>query len=80
MKNYIVYMPITLSVAIQVEAETAKEAIRKAWDEPWSLSIEKVLPHNPNVHLHRMECHDIVAHGNVFSGVQNEIYAEEGIY
>lgn len=65
-KKYLVVLPITGTVSVEVEAASSKEAIEEA------LTGDHDLPDPEEWEVHRH-----VTRGNVFSGRLNDAYAEE---
>ena len=66
MKNYYLEIPITGIIAIEIEAETEQEAIKKAFDE---ITIDDIL---------EWEAHENITQGNVFYGMLNSINVNQG--
>ncbi|EPZ47610.1 hypothetical protein [Alicyclobacillus acidoterrestris] len=65
MKTYIVEIPLTGYVSVEVEAESEQEAIDRAFEEA---QLE---------HIEEWDLHRQIVRGNVFSGLRNEIHVEE---
>lgn len=71
MPTYDVYMPVTMSIIIQVEAENEEAAIDEAFEKDWRINI------TGDAELHECEMHKHVTRGNVCSAVLNSAFAEE---
>lgn len=70
MSKYLVNIPFTGYLSVEVEADSLSEAKEKVWDEDLSFSIEKL---SDNVDIGEVELHEYVTRGNVCSAVLSEI-------
>lgn len=75
MTTYTVYVPCTLSICFEIEAENSEDAIIKALAS--DLSARVMDEQRNDVCIEEFEMHRCVAEGNVFYGVLNEIQVEE---
>jgi len=79
MKRYAVTIPCTMSLYVEVEAESKEEAIEIAFEIPVDFQLKKKTKKvkDSNQEIVDFGMHEIVVQGNVFRGVQNEIYIDE---
>lgn len=68
MPKYEVHLPVTMDVAIEVEADNEEEAIKKAFDVEWTAKFEGAECCNSEAHNH-------ITRGNCCSAVLNDAYA-----
>jgi hypothetical protein len=66
MKRYVVTIPLTGIVSVEVDAEDEEGAKEKAWEQ--NISIDNI---------ETWELTNIICRGNVLDAVQNEIEVEE---
>lgn len=66
MKTWMVEIPITGIVCIEVKADTRKEAIEKGFDSEFETKD-----------IEEWETHHHITQGNVFYGLQNDVDAYE---
>jgi hypothetical protein len=67
MSKYLVILPITGIVSVEVEADSEKDAIERVVN-----SGEGELPDRPD----EWGIHQQIQHGNIFTGMLNKAYAE----
>lgn len=79
MKTYNVYVPMTATIVVEVKAENEDKAKEIAMKVDFSLTLKgsrsSSRKHKPDLCEYRT--HEIVAEGNVYHGVLNEIEVEE---
>lgn len=68
MALYSVLIPCTLSVNVEVEANSEEEALSRAYGVDFSVKIDDG---SDKAAVHELEAHTQVVKGNVFYGVQN---------
>ena len=68
MATYLVFIPCTASLEVEVEAESREAAALAALAADFRITVE-----GDNAFLHEFELHKKIVTGNVFHGVQNEI-------
>ncbi len=75
MKTFTVWVPCTLSICFEVEAEDCKDAISKALQTEFTVRV--IDKDQVDVDVEQFEIHEYVTKGNVFYGVQDKIEVEE---
>lgn len=61
MKTYDVILPIAGSIYMEIEADSEKEAIEKAFQTDWDIKIEC----NGEHHIDELEAYEKIVEGNV---------------
>jgi hypothetical protein len=75
MTTYTVFVPCTLSICFEIEAENPEDAINKALES--DLTVRVLDEHRNDINVEEFMTHKRVTQGNVFYGVLNEIQVEE---
>lgn len=79
MKRFAVRMPCTMSLYMEVEAETKEDAKEAAYALNFGVVTKAAdeAAEDAELYIEEFEMHDYVTRGNVFYGVLNEIDIEE---
>ena len=75
MAKFIVFIPVTMSLAVEVEENSKEEAKQMAFDA--DINFELIGEDKDNADISELEFHEQVVNGNVFYGVRSEIEVEE---
>lgn len=70
MSRYIVGIPVTMHIIVEVEADSEADAIDKGFEVEWTLDAK-------GCEVIEAESHRHVARGNVCSAVLNDAYVEK---
>jgi hypothetical protein len=73
MKTYLVTIPCTMAVCVEVEAENEEAAKEAAFKVDFNVEIKS----QHKAEMLDLEVHKRISSGNVYYGCINEIYAEE---
>jgi hypothetical protein len=73
MKTYLVTIPCTMAVCVEVEAESKEAAKEAAFEVDFNIEIKS----EHKAEILDLETHEQISSGNVYYGCINEIYAEE---
>jgi hypothetical protein len=75
MTKYVVYIPVTMSLAVEVDAESEEEAKDTAFNV--DVIFQLMGSDKDSCKICECEFHEQVVRGNVFHGVRNELEVEE---
>jgi hypothetical protein len=73
MKTYLVTIPCTMAVCVEVEAESEEAAKEAAFEVDFNVELKS----QHKAEILDLETHNRVSSGNVYYGCINEMYAEE---
>ena len=80
MKRFLVTMPFTGTVTLEVEAETEEEAIEgfyRQWEEERKDAVKRGVAFGLDTEAQEWSFVERICRGNVFSCVRNEVEAED---